>query len=69
MARIEPTLEIMELLVVFVGNVALPPDLTLVSGKRVVLRKGGEGSGEFLEEVVLALGHLLHIGLGPLIDG
>lgn len=68
MARTEPTLQIMELLLVLlVGDVALPPDLTLVSSKRVVLGEDGEGSGEFLEEVVLVLGHLLHIGFGPLI--
>lgn len=70
MARTEPALQIMELLLVLlVGDVALPPDLTLVSGKRVVLGEDGEGSGEFLEEVVLVLGHLLHIGFGPLIYG
>lgn len=52
-----------------VGHIALLPDLSLVSGKRVVLGENGEGSCELLEEVVLAFGHLLDIGLGPLVCG
>lgn len=39
------------------------------TGERVVLGEDGEGPGELLEEVVVALGHLLHVGLGPLVRG
>lgn len=57
------------LLVVLVGNIALLPDLTLVTSERVVLGEDGDGPCKLLEEVVLALGHLLNIGLGPLVSG
>ena len=46
-----------------VGEVALLSDLTLCAGERVVLGENSDGSSELLEEVVLALGHLLHISL------
>ena len=51
----------------FVRNIALFPDLTLGTSERIVLRKGGNGPGKLLEEIVLALCHFLHIRFGPLV--
>lgn len=47
-----------------VGHIALLPDLALGSRQRVVLRQDRDGVSKLLEEVVLALGHLLHVRLG-----
>lgn len=52
-----------------VDNTALLSDLTLGASERVVLREDGDGSSKLLEEVILALGHFLDIGLGPLVCG
>ena len=57
------------MVMVLVGNVALLSDLTLCASERVVFRENGDGSRELLEEIVLALGHFLHIRLGPLVIG
>lgn len=57
-----------DFLMVFVCKVALHSDLTLCTSERVVLRKNGDGSWKLLEEVVLALGHLLHIRLCPFVN-
>ncbi|MDG2835116.1 hypothetical protein P7M40_24850, partial [Vibrio parahaemolyticus] len=59
----------LRLLMVLVGSIALLSDLTLCASERVVLREQSNGSRKLLEEIVLALGHFLHIRLGPLVIG
>ena len=50
-----------------VGEIALLSDLAFGAGERVVLGENGDGSRELLEEVGLALRHLLDEGLGALV--
>ncbi|RYR31130.1 hypothetical protein Ahy_B01g055921 [Arachis hypogaea] len=52
-----------------VGKIALLSNLTFRASERVVLRQNGNGSGEFLEEIVLTLSHFLHKRLSPFVMG
>ncbi len=54
---------------VLVGNIALLSDLALCASERVVFREYGDSSRKLLEEIVLVLGHFLHIRFGPLVSG
>lgn len=54
---------------VFVGEVALGPNLSLGAGERVVLGEYSDGSRELLEEIGLALGHLFDVGFGARVGG
>ncbi|KRY06098.1 hypothetical protein T12_10413 [Trichinella patagoniensis] len=54
---------------VLIGHIAVAANFSLIAGERVVLGQEGDGPREMQEEVVLTLGHLLHIGSGSRVMG
>ena len=52
-----------------VGEVTVAADLALGASQGVVLGEDLDGTGEFLEEVVLGLGHFHHEGAGERVVG